>query len=606
METNLKNKNILKRAYKILSDIFGYSEFREGQKDIIENIIRNKNSLVVMPTGAGKSLCYQIPAMVSHKKTVVISPLIALIDDQVSSLNLLGINVSKLHSNLSKEESVIAWNDFINGKSKIIYISPERLMTDYMTENLKSLDIGLFIIDEIHCVSKWGQSFRPDYEKLSKLKNLFPNSTIAGFTATADKTTRIDILNKIFSNKATLFVKGFDRPNLSLSVKEKSNWKSQLTDFIESRRDLSGVIYCLSRKKTEEVSGFLNKKGFNTSPYHAGLDGETRKKIQNTFMTETSHIVVATIAFGMGIDKPDIRFVVHLNLPSSMEAYYQEIGRAGRDGYPADTLLIYGLDDLIIRRKMIEESNSDKDFKFNENKRLDYLLSYCESPQCRRKTLLGYFDDTSNKCDNCDNCINPPKLTDGTVLAQKLLSTIFRTGQFFGQVHIINVLRGSKDKKIIDKRHDNLSVYGIGKDKSINFWQSFLRQLLAFGHLQINFQKYGAIQITDSGINILKNRIKFFYKDVPEQLSIKINKKVKKEVIELDEVKIDLLKSLKALRLKFANEQNLPAYTIFHDITLIKMSKILPKNKNELLKIDGVGQAKLKKYGKEFLKIINN
>ena len=605
MEQKLTNKNTLKNAYKVLNNVFGYSDFRDGQKEIIENIIKNNNSLAIMPTGAGKSLCYQIPAIVSDKKTVVISPLIALIDDQVSALSQLGVNVSKLHSNQSEEERKQSWNDYKNGKSKIIYISPERLMTEYIIESLKSIDIGLFVIDEIHCVSKWGQSFRPDYEELSQLKSLFPNSTIAGFTATADKNTRLDILNKIFSNIAKVFVKGFDRPNLSLVISQKSNWKNQLIEFLKSRHDLSGIIYCLSRKKTEEVSSFLNQNGFNTSPYHAGLEGEIRKNVQNKFMTETAHIVVATIAFGMGIDKPDIRFVIHLNLPGRMEAYYQEIGRAGRDGKPADTLLIYGLDDLVIRRKMIEESDSNKDYKFNENKRLDYLLSYCESPECRRKTLLGYFDDVSSNCNNCDNCLDPPNLIDGTVLAQKLLSTVFRTGQFFGQVHVINVLRGSEDKKVLEKGHDRLSVYGIGKDKSINFWQSFLRQLLAFGHLQINFQKYGAIQITESGITILKSNSKFFYRDIPERLNIKINNKVKKETIELDDNNKQLLVALKSLRLEFAKKQNLPAYTIFHDNTLVQMSKILPKNANELLKIDGVGPSKLKKYGKSFLNIIN-
>ncbi len=593
------------KATEILKSVFGYIDFRDGQSQIIENIISNNNTLAIMPTGAGKSLCYQIPAVVSDRKTVVISPLIALIDDQVSNLTELGINVSKLHSNQSEEDIRLSWNNFRSGKSKIIYISPERVMSDYMIKSLQSLDIGTFVIDEIHCFSKWGQSFRPDYEKLSKLQNLFPNAVIAGFTATADKTTRIDILDKIYSNKAKVFVKGFDRPNLSLSINQKSNWKIQLIEFLKLRQNFSGIIYCLSRKKTEKVSEFLNDRGFNSSPYHAGLDSKIRKNTQDIFMTEDAHIIVATIAFGMGIDKPDIRFVVHLNLPGSMEAYYQEIGRAGRDGKPADTLLIYGLDDLVIRRKMIEESNSDKDYKFNENKRLDYLLSYCESPDCRRKTLLAYFDDTSKDCGNCDNCIDPPDLIDGTILAQKLLSTIFRTGQYFGQVHVINVLRGSTDKKVFEKGHNNLSVYGIGKDKSINFWQSFLRQLLAFGHLEINFQKYGAIQITKSGYYILSNKSKFLFKDIPERFNAKINNKVKKDVINLDHYNKELLNELKALRLDFAKKQNLPAYTVFHDSALVQMSKFIPKTETDLLKIDGVGPIKMIKYGKSFLDVIN-
>ena len=388
---------------------------------MVENIISGKQSLAIMPTGAGKSLCYQLPAIISQKQTIIISPLIALIDDQVAGLKECGVNVEKLHSNQTSDEQFSSWYNFKFGKAKILYVSPERLMTENMIDNLKLLDIGLFVIDEVHCVSKWGQSFRPDYEELSKLKYFFPNSNIVGFTATADKTTRLDIINKIFNNEVEIYIKGFDRPNLSLSIIQKTNWKLQVVKFLNIRKHQSGIIYCISRKKTEEVAYFLIEKGFKASAYHAGLEGTIRKKIQNIFMTENAHIVVATIAFGMGIDKPDIRFVINLGLPDSMEAYYQQIGRAGRDNKPSDTLMIYGLDDLVIRRRMIEQSDADQEYKFRENKRLDYLLSYCETPECRRKVLLAYFDDIFDNCDNCDNCINPPKLIDGTVLAQKLL-----------------------------------------------------------------------------------------------------------------------------------------------------------------------------------------
>ncbi len=600
----MSRENLKAEALYVLNNIFGYKKYKDGQEEILETILDNKNILAIMPTGAGKSLCYQIPAIISEKKTVIISPLIALIDDQVLSLLQYGIIAEKLHSNLTDEDISTSWNNFKNNKTNIIYISPERLMNNFILDSLMSMDIGLFVIDEIHCVSKWGQSFRPDYEELSKLKLLFPNSKIAGFTATADKTTRLDIQEKIYQEDVEVFVKGFDRPNLSLSISQKINWKSQLLDFLNIRKGQSGIIYCLSRKKTEEVSSFLNKHGFHTNAYHAGIDGNIRSDIQNIFMTEKTNIVVATIAFGMGIDKPDIRFVVHLDLPASMEAYYQEIGRAGRDGNPADTFLIYGLNDLYIRRKMIEESKLNKEQKLNEHKRLDYLLSYCESPECRRKTLLSYFDDFSDNCNNCDNCLTQPKLIDGTVLAQKLLSTIFRTGQFFGQAHVINVLRGSEDKKVIEKGHNYLSVYGIGKNKSKEFWRSFLRQLLAFGHLQINFQKFGAIQITKTGLKILKENEKFFFQDIPDQIDIKNTKKTK---IVFDEFSTnqDLLNELKLLRLNLAKKQNIPAYAVFHDTTLIQMSKILPKNEYEFLKIDGVGPVKFKKYGDLFLKVIN-
>ncbi len=597
----MKNK-----CQQILKNIFGFSSFRKGQEEIILNILDAQNVLAVMPTGAGKSICYQIPAFVIDKKTIIVSPLISLIDDQIDSLKVIGINAEKLHSNQTKEEMWKSWNEFNIGKSKILYVSPERLMTESMLEALKQMDIGigLFIIDEVHCVSKWGQSFRPDYEELSRLRNIFPNSTIAGFTATADKSTRLDIMEKIFHNQVSVFVKGFDRPNLSLSILQKNNWKKQLLDFLSLRKEQSGIVYCLSRKKTDEVTNLLKQKGFKASSYHAGLDGNVRKKAQNLFMSEKGYIIVATVAFGMGIDKPDIRYVVHVNLPGSMEDYYQQIGRAGRDGNPSDTLLIYGLDDLIIRRKMIEESFHESDLRLREHKRLDYLLSYCESPECRRKTLLNYFDDQCENCDNCDNCNNPPNLIDGTELAQKIMSTIYRTGQFFGQVHVINVLRGSEDQKVIEKNHNSLSVYGIGKDRTKEFWQTFLRQLLAFGHLQINFQKYGAIQITESGIKILKNQKSFYFKEINDnKTSIsKHSKRVSSN--DLNEIEMSLLIKLKKLRLELAKEQRVPAFVIFNDASLIQMVKFKPRTEEDFIDIDGVGPLKLKKFGKAFIKII--
>ncbi|MDC1375899.1 DNA helicase RecQ [bacterium] len=600
----MNNSLLNEKALETLKNIFGFSNYRYGQQEVVESIISNKKILAIMPTGAGKSLCYQLPAIISQKRTIIISPLIALIEDQVANLKGCGVNVEKLHSNLTSEERSLSWYNFKVGKSKILYVSPERLMKENMINKLKLLDVGLFVIDEVHCVSKWGQSFRPDYEELSKLTVFFPTSNIVGFTATADKTTRLDIIKKIFNNKVEVFIKGFDRPNLSLSIIQKINWKSQIIDFINIRKNQSGIIYCISRKKTEEVAHFLNGKGFKASAYHAGLEGNMRNSIQNLFMTENAYIVVATTAFGMGIDKPDIRFVINLGLPDSMEAYYQQIGRAGRDNKFSDTLMIYGLDDLVIRRRMIEHSDTDNEYKLRENKRLDYLLSYCESPECRRKVLLAYFDETSNYCNNCDNCINPPKLIDGTVLAQKLLSTIYKTGQCFGQAHVINVIRGSEDKKIIDKGHQNLSVYGIGKNKSKDFWQSFLRQLLAYGLLKINFERYGAVQITDIGVEVLKSKVKFFYKDIPIRISQKITRTIKYQNINLSKENTDLLNVLKGLRFSIAKKQKLPAYTIFHDIALIQMSERKPDSAIDMLDIDGIGPIKLKKYGQIFLEAI--
>ena len=594
-----------KKALDVLNNTFGYSSYRYEQEKIINSVLLGNHTLAIMPTGAGKSLCYQIPAIISSKKTVVISPLISLMDDQVSALKECGIQAAKIHSDMTYDERSSSWNNFKNGKEKIIYLSPEKIMSEDFLNQLKNLDVGLFVIDEIHCVSKWGHNFRPDYNQLSKLKSLFPNSNIIGFTATADQTTRLDILEKIFYKNVNVFISSLDRPNLSLSITQKTNWKSQLLEYLRDRKSQSGIIYCLSKKKTEEVTSLLNDKGFNVSTYHAGLNGQVRKNVQDTFMTEQAHIVVATIAFGMGIDKPDIRFVIHLNLPGSVEAYSQEIGRAGRDGNASDTLLIYGLDDLVIRRRMIEENSSEDKFKFHENKRLDYLLSYCETPECRRKVLLSYFDEESENCNNCDNCINPPSLIDGTILAQKLLSTIYRTGQFYGQVHIINVLRGSEDKKILDKGHQKLSVYGLGKDKTKEFWQSFLRQMLAYGHLKINFQKYGAIEITNTGIQVLKNVQKFMYKEIPTKPIKDIVKPTKYLNKELSNDDNNLLNELKSLRLDIAKQRRLPAYTVFHDSTLIQMSQTKPTNEIDMLEIDGVGPTKFKKYGELFIDLIN-
>ena len=594
-----------KKALDVLNNTFGYSSYRYEQEKIINSVLSGNHTLAIMPTGAGKSLCYQIPAIISSKKTVIISPLISLMDDQVSALKECGVQAAKIHSDMTYDERSSSWNNFKNGKEKIIYLSPEKIMSEDFLNQLKTLDIGLFVIDEIHCVSKWGHNFRPDYNQLSQLKSLFPNSNIIGFTATADQTTRLDILEKIFNKNVNVFVSSLDRPNLSLSITQKTNWKSQLLEYLRDRKSQSGIIYCLSKKKTEEVTLLLNDKGFNASTYHAGLDGQVRKNVQDTFMTEQAHIVVATIAFGMGIDKPDIRFVIHLNLPGSVEAYSQEIGRAGRDGNASDTLLIYGLDDLVIRRRMIEENSSEDKFKFHENKRLDYLLSYCETPECRRKVLLSYFDEETENCNNCDNCINPPSLIDGTILAQKLLSTVYRTGQFYGQVHIINVLRGSEDKKILDKGHQKLSVYGLGKDKTKEFWQSFLRQMLAYGHLKINFQKYGAIEITNTGIQVLKNEQKFMYKEIPTKPVKDIVKPTKYLNKELSNDDNNLLSELKSLRLDIAKQRRLPAYTVFHDSTLIQMSQTKPTNEIDMLEIDGVGPTKFKKYGELFIDLIN-
>tara|TARA_Y100001934_G_scaffold37929_1_gene44081 strand:- start:4068 stop:5858 length:1791 start_codon:yes stop_codon:yes gene_type:complete len=594
------------QALQILNDVFGYNSFRSGQEEIINSILDKKNILAVMPTGAGKSLCYQIPALIFSRGTIVVSPLVALMDDQILALKENGIAADRIHSHRSEELNKETLNNFKTGKIKILYLSPENLMSEKTLNELNNTDIAMFAIDEAHCISKWGVSFRPQYEELSRLSKIYPDSVIAGFTATADKDTREDIIHKLSNYNSKIFVQGFDRPNLSLAVEQKDDWKKQILIFLENKINESGIIYCLSRKQTEDVSEFLNKNNYRSIPYHAGQESNIRKNNQEIFMNENGIIMVATIAFGMGIDKSNIRFVAHLSLPSSIESYYQEIGRAGRDGNPAETLLLYGLNDLFQRRRFIESDGDDYQHKLRENKRLDSLLAYCETPICRKKALLSYFDEHVEDCHNCDNCFNPPKMVDGTKLAQMVLSAIYRSGQIFGTVHIINILLGNKTDKIIEKKHDKIKTFGIGNNYKKDFWQGFIRQLISSGHLIINIKKFGCLQITKSGLEILKDDKYFNYKEIVFKAAktTKKNKNTKK-VLNIDNNDLEILTSLKELRLNIAREKSIPAFVIFPDSSLIEMAKIKPQNLQEMIKINGVGPSKLKKYGTSFLEVIN-
>ena len=594
------------QALQILNDVFGYNSFRSGQEEIINSILDKKNILAVMPTGAGKSLCYQIPALIFSRGTIVVSPLVALMDDQILALKENGIAADRIHSHRSEELNKETLNNFKTGKIKILYLSPENLMSEKTLNELSNTDIAMFAIDEAHCISKWGVSFRPQYEELSRLSKIYPDAVIAGFTATADKDTREDIIHKLSNYNSKIFVQGFDRPNLSLAVEQKDDWKKQILIFLENKINESGIIYCLSRKQTEDVSEFLNKKNYRAIPYHAGQESNIRKNNQEIFMNENGIIMVATIAFGMGIDKSNIRFVAHLSLPSSIESYYQEIGRAGRDGNPAETLLLYGLNDLFQRRRFIESDGDDYQHKLRENKRLDSLLAYCETPICRKKALLSYFDEHVEDCNNCDNCFNPPKMLDGTKLAQMVLSAIYRSGQIFGTVHIINILLGNKTDKIIEKKHYKIKTFGIGNNYKKDFWQGFIRQLISSGHLIINIKKFGCLQITKSGLEVLKDDKYFNYKEIIFKAP-KTSKKNKntKEVLNIDNNDLQILTSLKELRLNIAREKSIPAFVIFPDSSLIEMAKIKPQNLQEMIKINGVGPSKLKKYGTSFLEVIN-
>lgn len=592
----------------VLHDVFGFSHFRPGQEQIIDQLMAGEHVLAVMPTGGGKSLCYQIPAILSDAITIVVSPLVALMDDQVAALGANGVSAVRIHSGMSRDEQIEAWQSVRDGGCRIIYLSPERLMSERMLNALSEFAIAYFIIDEAHCVSKWGVSFRPEYEMLSQLKDRFPHSTFGAFTATADKATRDDIAQKLFPGPGTITVQGFDRPNLRLAVGAKANWRRQLTAFLDDKSGQSGIIYCLSRKYTEEVANFLTDKGTKAIAYHAGQDSEKRRLSQDRFMSEDAVVMVATIAFGMGIDKPDIRFVCHLNLPGSVEAYYQEIGRAGRDGAPAETLMLFGLDDIRMRRMFIDQDGEDDAHKLREHKRLDSLLAYCEASQCRRQTLLAYFDEESAACGNCDTCINPPTLVDGTRHAQMILSAIYRTGQFFGAAHIIDVVRGAQNQKILERDHDQLPTFGVGRDHSKQYWQAFIRQMVAGGILSINIQKYGCLEMTEQGRRILRGDLEFEFREI--QVAIKPDRKTKsrtsKPAIELSSEDDHLLVQLKALRLELARARKVPAYVVFSDSTLAEIASTRPHDLDLMSEINGVGPKKLQDYGEAFLAVVND
>jgi ATP-dependent DNA helicase RecQ len=589
-------------AHSVLRDVFGYSEFRAGQEEIIDALMGGENLLAVMPTGAGKSLCYQIPALLSERLTVVVSPLLALMDDQVETLRVNGVGVVAIHSGASRDDNVVKWKKIKSGECKLLYLSPERLMTPRMLDALGELNPVLFVVDEAHCISKWGASFRPEYEQLSRLTDVFPGATIAAFTATADKATRSDIATKLFRGHGRIIVHGFDRPNLRLAVATKADWKDQLMDFLADKKGQPGIIYCLSRKFTDEASIYLIGKGLNAIAYHAGQTPEQRKINQDRFMSEDGVIMVATIAFGMGIDKADIRYVCHLNLPGSIEAYYQEIGRAGRDGEPAETMLLYGLGDMALRRQFIEKDGADDDHKRREHKRLDALLAYCEAAQCRRAALLAYFDETSLPCGNCDNCLNPAEMLDGTQQARMLLSTVARTGQAFGAVHIIGILRGANSQKIRERRHHDLPTHGAGKDQSKEYWQSFIRQTVAAGYLSINVQKYGGLEMTARGRGVLNGEEPFLFREISKAKPSAAEQKGKVRP-QLAEDIAGRLSELKKLRLELARERKVAAYIIFADSTLIEMARQRPRTLDQMASISGVGPKKLREFGPQFLRL---
>ncbi len=592
-------------ADSILRDVFGYTEFRGHQKEAIATALDGRDSLVLQPTGGGKSLCYQIPALLSDGVTLVVSPLIALMQDQVSALEQLGIDAAFLNSTLTIVQQRQVLQRLENGQLQLLYIAPERLMQERMLEQLQAVRVGLIAIDEAHCVSQWGHDFREDYLRLGELSEHFPRVPRMALTATATLQVRAEIIERLNLVDPARFVAGFDRSNIRYLVQNKLDAKRQLLEFLSGHRGDAGIVYCMSRKKTETTAAWLVSAGYDALPYHAGLGAAIRSEHQRRFLRDDGVVIVATIAFGMGIDKPDVRFIAHLDLPKSMESYYQETGRAGRDGEPSIAWMVYGLQDVVRLRQMVDGSTASESHKRNERVKLDALLGWCEVTECRRRSLLDYFGDTlDDACGNCDVCLTPPDVFDGVEVAQKILSAVYRTGQRFGAVHVIDVLLGQDNDKIRQHRHNELSVYGIGSEFGQQQWRSILRQLVVLGLLSVDTAGYGAIQLTAKSRPLLRGEVELpLRRDL--LLSRKATKtKTKPKLLTIAEEDRDLWEALRDCRKRLADENNVPPYVIFHDATLMQMATEKPQSSAALLEISGVGQTKLDRYGPDFLEVV--
>ena len=590
---------------KVLEDVFGYPEFRGEQQSIIEATLQGRDSLVIMPTGGGKSLCYQIPAMLREGTGLVVSPLIALMQDQVTALRELGIEAEFLNSSQSPDERREVMTKLRQGRLQLLYVAPERLVTEHTKSMLRDIPLSIIAIDEAHCVSQWGHDFRSDYLGLGDLGALFPGVPRMAVTATATDKTRAEIVARLELHDPEIFVAPFDRPNISYAVQVKTDARGQLLKFLQTHRGAAGIVYCLSRKKTESTASWLCAQGFEALPYHAGLAAGVRAENQRRFLAEDGLVIVATIAFGMGIDKPDVRFVAHLDLPKSIESYYQETGRGGRDGEPADAWMVYGLQDVVRLRQMLDESQADDEYKRFESFKLDALLGWCEVTGCRRRPLLAYFGDSQDEdCGNCDGCLTPASTWDGTEAAQKLLSAVYRSGQRFGAAHLVDVLLGKETDKVLQHGHDQLSVFGIGKDLPSTTWRSVARQLIVAGHLRSDAARYGALVLTDTSRGVLRGATPLQFREDPKRPVVASRKAARDRVVADEDV--SLWEALRACRQSLASEHNVPAYVIFHDKTLHEMLTYRPQTAAEMLGISGVGQTKLDRYGDQFLAVLRD
>ena len=594
-------------ALQVLQSVFGYPAFRGEQQAIIEHVIGGGDALVLMPTGGGKSLCYQIPALLREGTAIVVSPLIALMQDQVDALRQLGVEAAFLNSSLDAAAQRDVERRFAAGELRLLYVAPERLLTERCLDLIARTPVALFAIDEAHCVSQWGHDFRPEYRALTVLHERFPAIPRIALTATADAPTRREIVERLALESARQFVASFDRPNICYRVAEKDDARRQLKDFLVAHRGASGIVYCLSRRKVEDTAAWLVEQGVAALPYHAGMDAGLRAKNQQRFLREDGLVMVATIAFGMGIDKPDVRFVAHLDLPKSMEGYYQETGRAGRDGLPADAWLCYGLGDVVTLAQFIAQSESGEERKRVERRKLDELLGYAETTACRRQRLLAYFGETlAEPCGNCDNCLDPPETWDASVVAQKALSCAYRTGQRFGATHLIAVLRGEADERIRALRHDELSTFGLGADLDKQQWRGVFRQLVATGLLTPDEEGFGTLRLTEASRAVLRG-------EAPVLLRRQANsgeRRVKRQKSRTERARASLdiaphesslWDALRDLRARLAKEQSVPAYVIFHDATLLAMLRDRPQTLRALGAVSGVGERKLERYGEAFL-----